>query len=255
MRKAALALLLSASPALAQAPPPDTPIIFVDGTSNGYGFALPGQGDPPPYRGSIYNCSWWNDNPDDGRCEWVNPAREPIHPMANGRGHGAAMYMASKLIGLGKATKVTIVPCGRNGGLGTRLPNSTPWTSCTRRISRAIGTGGTVKALLWAPGANDAGNAANAAAYRSRLQTIADSYRALYGPIPIVMLRIGTAPPGYTGCCWDQVRQAQTDFAAENTEIYVVDAEPLPKQDDGRHLTVGGYRIFGEDAAIAVPNF
>ena len=86
----ALAALLAATPALADPPPPaGAAIIVVDGTSNAYGYALPGQGTPPPYRGSIWNCSWWNGNMDDGRCDWVNPAREPIHEMANGRGHGA----------------------------------------------------------------------------------------------------------------------------------------------------------------------
>lgn len=54
----ALAALLAATPALADPPPPaGAAIIVVDGTSNAYGYALPGQGTPPPYRGSIFNCS------------------------------------------------------------------------------------------------------------------------------------------------------------------------------------------------------
>lgn len=246
----AATVAVAPSAALAGPPPPGSCILVIAGQSNGYGFADPARAIRQPYRGRIWNCAWPGGRYEDGRCDWTNPAREPIHTRRN-RGHGSAMYAANRLIETGKCKTVITVPCGHGGTLADWQPGRPLWNACTKKIARARPYGH-FAGLLWAPGGADAVKAEDAARVTERMDGFLDALRARYATeIPVVLYIMATKPPNTTLCCWDQVRDQQINYAKGNLWKAHIAGKPL--YPDGRHLRPEGYLAIGREAADMLP--
>lgn len=232
-------------------PPNGSKILAVFGQSNGYGYADPPSATPQPYRGKVWNCAWRRGTYDDTRCDWTNPAREPIHTRKR-KGHGSALYMASKLIELGKAETISIIPCGHGGGLAKWLPGAELWNKSMQRIARAEPYG-PMTWMLWAPGGADATTLADANAVAGRMATIDAALKERWPDLVIALYRMAPKPPKSNLVGWDIVRDTQAAFAAERSHVHLIEVEGKPLQSDRRHMTGAGYRIAGYEAAEAMP--
>jgi len=114
---------------------------------------------------------------------------------------------------------------------------------------RAQGLSPRLAAVVWVQGESDAVHPVMASAYRTNLTSFIQALRQGWSAAdtPVAMARIGRI-----GSHADQVRAAQAAVDKADPLTVSVDAEGLPMQPDGLHISAEGQLRLGEALAAAV---
>lgn len=195
------------------------------------------------------------------------PAYDPVHSNANFKDVVIDDPNAAVGPGLAVADNITqnrtrpvlLVPCAMAGTSSTQWqPGANHQDRTTlygqmvyRSLQAQTLTGGTVTALIWYQGENDAVTG-QSGSYATNTANIFSNYRTDLSnaslPIYVVELPSTSATPGYND--WQTVRAAQAALAGMNT--YVVQAPNGPwTSSDQLHLTTAAQRTNGANIASA----
>ncbi|CAL1396015.1 unnamed protein product [Linum trigynum] len=184
---------------------------------------------------------------------WV-PAHEPLHAdidstKTNGIGPGMPFANAVLTQDPDSVGAVGLVPCAVGGTtMNQWAKGGALYGEMVRRATAAVEAGGgNLRGLIWYQGESDTNSRQDAEEYRGRLETLFYHVRQdLQLPaLPIIQVALASAEGPYK----ETVREAQLGISIPN--LVTVDADGLPIQRDGLHLTTASQVELGHMLANA----
>ncbi|KAK7351617.1 hypothetical protein VNO77_11198 [Canavalia gladiata] len=191
----------------------------------------------------------------NAQLKWVE-AREPLHEDMDAKktnGVGPGMAFANSVLGKHPRFGVVgLVPCAIGGtNISEWERGKELYNVMIKRAKASLHNGGTIRALLWYQGESDTVYLHDAQSYQRRLlKFFLDVRNDLQSPLlPIIQVALASGSGPYI----DIVRQAQLGIDLLN--LRTVDAQGLPLQPDGLHLSTPAQVDLGRKMANAFLQF
>ncbi|XP_049392790.1 probable carbohydrate esterase At4g34215 [Solanum stenotomum] len=152
---------------------------------------------------------------------------------------------------------IGLVPCSKSGtGIHAWIRGNMPYDQLISRAKFSLKHGGTIRGLLWFHGESDTKDKYTARYYKAKvikfIQDLRDDLNSPLLPVIVVVLRYPKKPFDRKFKFVNVVRQAQMDIDLPN--VIKVDANGLPVESDGLHLTTQGQIQLGNMMAQAFLN-
>lgn len=109
-----------------------------------------------------------------------------------------------------------------------------------------VSTGYEVPAVFWIQGERDAANATHTAAYKANLHAFAAALRAEFGNPDMMFILSTLSTNAVIGANDDDLRTAQIEFVAEDSNAYLYNTDSLAMQVDNKHYTSDSIAALGE---------
>jgi hypothetical protein len=175
---------------------------------------------------------------------------------------GPSLALADAFVSLHSTTMVGLIPCAKGSSsisdwqkIVTREPRSTLYGSCVNRIKTVSPANGTIRAVIFWQGGEDAKTREDALKWKDRFTTFVSDLRADVGdpklPIVMIMLAIHDTAALKRDPYWQLVRQQQ--LSVNIPGVVKFDSDGYERKKDGVHLTARGQLALGAALASLLP--